>query len=144
MNLQQYFEEYPSMSIRKLAQATGLNYAVLLKKSKEPIPGEPYDPSATNWKALEQALSKKNIDYTELEWERLNNTPKRGRYGKCPTIDDFNVGDLVYLRHSSDTPYKILFKTETHIVLMMQGTQKPLAWYHSTFLINGPTLKHRM
>ena len=48
-SLQKCFEMNPNASLRKLAQATNINYGVLLKKSKEPIPGEAYDPEAINW-----------------------------------------------------------------------------------------------
>ena len=48
-SLKDLFEKYPNASLRKLAAVTGVNYGVLLKKSKDPIPGEAYDPEATNW-----------------------------------------------------------------------------------------------
>lgn len=70
-SLQSLFEKYPNASLRKLAAATNVNYGVLLKKSKDPIPGEAYDPEATNWKALEDKLTAKGVDWTTLDWEVL-------------------------------------------------------------------------
>ena len=40
IGLKDYFEKYPNASLRKIAKATGVNYGILLNKSKEPIPGE--------------------------------------------------------------------------------------------------------
>ena len=76
-SLQSLFEAYPNASLRKLSHATGVNYGVLLKKSKDPIPGEAYDPEATNWKALEDKLTSKGIDWTTLDWVAMNAGPNR-------------------------------------------------------------------
>ena len=46
--LKQKFELHPNASLRKLAAATNTSYPVLLKRSKAPIVGQPYDPEATN------------------------------------------------------------------------------------------------
>lgn len=143
MTLQAYFTDYPNASLRKLAQATGVNYGVLLKKSKDPIPGEAYDPEATNWKALEQKLRDKGVDWNTLDWDALNAGPNRKGTTLQKDINAFNVGDKVYLRRDNTTPYEILYKTETHIVIMKVGTSEPQAWANNTFLINGPVFEPR-
>lgn len=142
-SLQSLFEAYPNASLRKLAHATGVNYGVLLKKSKDPIPGEAYDPEATNWKALEDKLTSKGIDWTTLDWVALNAGPNRQGATLQKSIDAFNVGDKVYLRKNNTTPYEILYKTATHIVIMLEGTSEPQAWANNTFLINGPVFQPR-
>ena len=58
-------------------------------------------------------------------------------------IDAFKVGDKVYLRRDNTTPYEILYKTETHVVIMKVGTSEPQAWANNTFLINGPVFQPR-
>lgn len=143
MNLQAYFADYPNASLRKLAQATGINYGVLLKKSKDPIPGEAYDPEATNWAALEAKLTSKGVDWNALDWVAMNAGPNRQGATLQKNIDAFNVGDKVYLRKNNTTPYEILYKTATHIVIMLEGTSEPQAWSNSTFLINGPVFQPR-
>lgn len=143
MNLQAYFTDYPNASLRKLAQATGINYGVLLKKSKDPIPGEAYDPEATNWTALEAKLTSKGVDWNTLDWVAMNASPNRQGASLQKNIDAFNVGDKVYLRKNNTTPYEILYKTATHIVIMLEGTSEPQAWSNSTFLINGPVFQPR-
>lgn len=143
LSLKDYFEKYPNASLRKLAQATNINYGVLLKKSKDPIPGEAYDPEATNWAALEEKLTSKGIDWNTLNWGVLNAGPNRKGAALQKDIDAFKVGDEVFLRRDNTTPYKILYKTETHVVIMKKGTSEPQAWANNTFLINGPVYEPR-
>lgn len=143
LSLQDYFEKYPNASLRKLAAATEINYGVLLKKSKDPIPGEAYDPEATNWKALEDKLTAKGVDWATLDWEALNAGPNRKGTALQKDIEAFKVGDKVYLRKNNTTPYEILYKTETHVVIMLEGTSEPQAWANNTFLINGPVFEPR-
>lgn len=143
LSLQDYFEKFPNASLRKLAAATNVNYGVLLKKSKDPIPGEAYDPEATNWKALEDKLTSKGVDWGTLDWEALNAGPNRKGTSLQKDIEAFKVGDKVYLRRNNTTPYEILYKTETHVVIMLEGTSEPQAWANNTFLINGPVFQPR-
>lgn len=141
--LQAYFAAYPNASLRKLAAATDVNYGILLKKSKEPIPGEAYDPEAINWKAIEDKLTAKKVDWTTLDWEALNAGPNRKGASLQKSIDAFKVGDKVYLRRNNEKPYEILYKTETHVVIMLEGSTEPQAWANNTFLINGPVFEPR-
>lgn len=142
-SLQSLFERYPNASIRKLAAATEINYGVLLKKSKDPIPGEAYDPEATNWAAVEAKLTAKGVDWTQLDWEALNAGPNRKGTALQKDIDAFKVGDKVYLRRNNTTPYEILYKTATHVVVMLEGSTEPQAWANNTFLLNGPVFQPR-
>lgn len=143
ITLKDYFEKYPNASLRKLAQATNINYGVLLKKSKDPIPGEAYAPEATNWAALEEKLTSKGVDWNTLDWDVLNAGPNRKGASLQKDIESFKVGDKVYLRKDNTTPYEILYKTETHVVIMKVGTSEPQAWSNNTFLINGPVYEPR-
>ena len=143
LSLKDYFEKYPNASLRKLAQATNINYGVLLKKSKEPIPGEAYDPEAINWPSLEAKLTSKEVDWGTLDWEALNAGPNRKGTSLQKDIDAFKVGDEVFLRRDNTTPYKILYKTDTHVVIMKVGSTEPQAWSNNTFLINGPVFEPR-
>lgn len=142
-SLQALFMAYPNASLRKLAQATDVNYGVLLKKSKDPIPGEAYDPEATNWAALEKKLTEKGVAWQDLDWEAMNAGPNRKGTALQKDIDAFKVGDKVYLRRNNTTPYEILYKTETHVVIMLEGSSEPQAWANNTFLINGPVFEPR-
>lgn len=142
-SLQAMFEAYPNASIRKLAAATGINYGILLKKSKEPIPGQAYDPEATNWGALEQKLTSKGVDWTTLNWDAMNEGPNRKGATLQKDINAYSVGTKVYLRKNNTTPYEIVYMTGTHIVIMLEGTTEPQALAHNTFLLYGPSFEPR-
>lgn len=145
-DLQEKFEKYPNVSLRKLAPAVNVNYGVLLKKSKEPVQGKIYDPEATNWEALAAVCSatlERRRNYANIDWEELNNSGARKSATLIKDMDRFPVGSKVYLRRNNETPYEIVYKTETHVVLLLEGTQEPIAWSNSTFLINGPVFEPR-
>ena len=142
-SLQTYFEQYPNASIRKLSTVTNINYGIMLKKSKEPIPGEAYDPEAINWTALEQKLTSKGIDWTTLDWDALNEGPNRKGATLVKDIDAFQVGAEVYLRKNNEVPYVIVYKTATHVVVQLKGSTEPQAWANNTFLLYGPSLEPR-
>ena len=142
-SLQTYFEQYPNASIRKLSTATYINYGILLKLSKKPIPGEAYDPEAINWTALEEKLKSKSIDWTTLDWDALNEGPNRKGATLVKDIDAFQVGAEVYLRKNNEVPYVIVYKTATHVVVQLKGSTEPQAWANNTFLLYGPSLEPR-
>ena len=142
-NLQTYFENYPNASIRKLSTVTNINYGIMLKLSKKPIPGEAYDPEAINWTALEEKLTTKNVDWTTLDWDAMNAGPNRQGASLQKDINAYNVGDKVYLRKNNTTPYTIVYKTDTHIVIMLDGTTEPQALAHNTFILYGPASEPR-
>ena len=141
--LQTYFEQYPNASIRKLAAATNINYGIMLKLSKKPIPGEAYDPEAINWGALEEKLTSKGIDWTVLDWDAMNEGPNRKGATLVKDIDAFQVGAEVYLRKNNEVPYVIVYKTATHVVFQLKGSTEPQAWANNTFLLYGPSLEPR-
>ena len=142
-NLQTYFENYPNASIRKLSTVTGINYGIMLKLSKKPIPGEAYDPEAINWTALEEKLKSKNIDWTTLDWDAMNEGPNRKGATLLKDVDAFQVGAEVYLRKNNEVPYVIVYKTATHVVVQLKGSTEPQAWANNTFLLYGPSLEPR-
>ena len=142
-SLQTYFEQYPNASIRKLSTTTGINYGIMLKLSKKPIPGEAYDPEAINWTALEEKLKSKSIDWTTLDWDALNEGPNRKGATLLKDIDAFQVGAEVYLRKNNEVPYVIVYKTATHVVVQLKGSTEPQAWANNTFLLYGPSLEPR-
>lgn len=139
--LQELMEKYDKVSMRKLAQSTNATYGVLLKRSKEPVVGQPYDPDVINYASLEEYFKLKEIDYTKLDWEALNTSANKTVLIK--NHEEFKVGMKVYLRKEPTTPYEILIKTDTHIVIMLEGTSEPLAWSINTFMLNGPSLEPR-
>ena len=140
--LREKIEMYPNVSLRKLAEAINVSYPTILKASKKPVAGMPYDPTVWNFDALEELVAKKEVNLDDLDWEAMNT-----KTSKATLIKDhsaFNVGDKVYLRKHATIPYNIIYKTETHIVLILEGTQEPIAWNFNTFMLQGPSFNPRV
>lgn len=145
-DLKEKFEKYPNVSLRRLAPVVNVNYGLLLKKSKEPVQGEVYDPEATNWEAIAAACSttlERRRNYANIDWEELNKSAARKGASLIKDMSKFPVGSKVYLRRNNETPYEIVYKTETHVVIQLEGTQEPIVWANNTFLINGPVFEPR-
>ena len=53
-------------------------------------------------------------------------------------MDDFDVGSKVFLRDHADTPYDVIYKTETHIVILLEGDTAPRSLSNNTFMLLGP------
>lgn len=143
MTTKYVFESYENVSIRRFAEAVGINYNMLLKASKKPIEGVPYDPTAINYDAIEAMLEKREIDLEQFDWEAINEKPSRITSTLSKDIADFNVGAKVYLREDNEKAFEILYKTETHIVIMKEGTSEPRALSISTFFFKGPSFEKR-
>lgn len=140
--------QFPNVSLRKLSAHLEVSYGRLLKASREPIPGVPYDPNEVNYTALEKVVTPELIE--AADWEALNDA--QGATVVVKGIEDFNIGDYVYIRRDNDLPYKIAYMTKTHIVIQhvaeikdneMILDETPLCWSHSTFILNGPVDKPR-
>lgn len=144
VDLKTLMELYPNVSLRKLALSLDLSYGWILKCSKKPIAGQPYDPDAINYEEVQKTFERKGIDLSSLDWESLNESSQTSR-GILLTkdMDAFQVGQKIYLREDNEVPFDICYKTATHIVIMKQGDTEPRAWSHSTFLMKGPVFEPR-
>ena len=144
INLEELMNQYPNVSLRKLALSLELSYGWILKCSKKPIPGQPYDPDAINYDEVQKTFERKGIDLTQLDWESLNDAGQTSRgITLQKDMSAFQVGGKVYLREDNEVPFDICYKTDTHIVIMKEGSSEPRAWSHSTFLMKGPVFEPR-
>ena len=141
--LESLMNQYPNASLRKLALATEVAYGWLLKKSKEPIPGVAYDPAAINYDAVQAVFEKRGIALNALDWNALNEATAQAGGLLTKDMDAFQVGQKIYLREDNTTPFEILYKTGTHIVIMKEGSTEPRSWSHATFLMKGPAFEPR-
>ena len=141
--LESLMKEYSNASLRKLSLATEVAYGWLLKKSKEPIPGVPYDPAAINYDSVQAVFEKRGIALNALDWDALNEATVRAGGLLTKDMDAFQVGQKIYLREDNTTPFEILYKTGTHIVIMKEGSTEPRSWSHATFLMKGPAFEPR-
>lgn len=144
VNLEELMKQYPNVSLRKLALSLELSYGWILKCSKKPIAGKPYDPDAVNYEEVAKTFARKGIDLNSLDWPTLNEAAQTTR-GLLLTKDmeAFRCGQSVYLREDNEVPFEICYKTDTHIVIMKHGSTEPRAWSHSTFLMKGPVFEPR-
>lgn len=144
VDLKTLMETYPNVSLRKLALSLELSYGWILKCSKKPIAGQPYDPDAVNYDEVAKTFARKGIDLSTIDWESLNESTQTSR-GILLTkdMDAFQVGQKVYLREDNEVPFDICYKTDSHIVIMKEGSTEPRAWSHSTFLMKGPVFEPR-
>lgn len=142
-------ELHPEVSLRKISQATGMNYQTVLKASKKPTPGVEYNPDEVNYMEVSKYVARKEEwveAFKEIDWLTLAVHSQSGRVSTLvKDINDpmFNVGQRVYLRTNPTVPYEILYKTGTHIVIMLEGTEEPISWSHSTFFFKGPQSEPR-
>ena len=129
-----------NVSLAKLAEACDAPYAGVRAKAKQPVEGQPYDPSAINYEAIELYLLKRNdkLNFAELDWTELNKkTERQTRVLKNSSID-FSVGQSYYLRYFKSV-WTIVYATETHVCMMpadMSSTQ-PKVMAKTTFVSCG-------
>lgn len=143
VTLKENFEKHPNATIRKFAHATEMNYMGLLNASRKPVVGEAYDPEAKNYNAMAELIAKNGVDVAGVSWEDLETVNRASTATLIKDMDKFTVGSKVYIRRNPATPYEIVYKTTTHIVLLLEGSTEPIAWQHSTFLFNGPQFEPR-
>ena len=141
--LRMSMENHTNVSLRKIAQATDISYPVLLKASKKPIEGQVYDPDVYNFEALACELLKREIKVYDIDFEALNTKTTRDSF-VVKNKDAFKVGQMIYLRDNKETPYEVIYTTETSIVIMLQGTQEPRVLSWNTLQMKGPSFEPRV
>lgn len=132
MKLQEAMEMYEGLSLRKLAEASGCNYNMLLKAAKQPIAGVPYDPAATNYEAIEAYIGKKvpdGLNYDDIAIMDINANVK------LPFTPE--VGQRINIRGDEGT-FEICMVTDTHVVIMLIGGTQPRVFSNSTFMHQTP------
>lgn len=130
MNIREAFEKYENLSIRKISESLNVNYNMMLKAGKQPMPREVYNPELLNYTAIEVYLRKKLGDaYDDVDWEEIASTAVITRTKE--TIK-WSEGDLLTIRQDEHT-YKVLFVTPSHIVIMAVDGTQPRVFSWNTF-----------
>lgn len=134
--VKEMFEKHETLSLKKLSDSVGVNYNMMLKAGKQPIPGVPYDPTLLNYEAIETYLRKKNVDVDNLEWTEIATAAAAIR-----TKEQINwtVGDTLKIRGSEAT-FRVELITPTHVVFMEVGGTIPRAMSWNTFEHQTPKL----
>lgn len=137
--LETLFSTYPEMNLRKLSIATNCTYQVLLKASKKPIVGEAYDPTKINYEELAKSIERK-LSVEEFDTIDFENIVKSARVTSAQlSASDFAVDECFTLRNDKDgRTYKMLLKTDTHVVIIRDDTTQPRVMSNETFAHQGP------
>ena len=120
------FEEYTNLNMKRLAAATNLNHQMFLKLQHMPVEGEIYDPTAINFKAIDEYVNKRLTpeQLDKINWEEFNT--ERTTKGGTFDLSDFVVGAKVKFR-KDDKLYTIVVATDTHICVQEDETQTLMA-----------------
>ena len=131
--------QHNTVSLRRLAIETETTYSLLLKAARTPVPGTAYNPEAVNYSKIAEFFDKRCIKLADLDWEALTAQADNSNRGKvAKSVDDFEVGSKVFLRDHADIPYDVIYKTETHIVILLEGDTAPRSLSNNTFMLLGP------
>ena len=137
--LEKLFNENEAMNLRKLAIATNCTYQVLLKAAKKPIVGETYDPTKINYEELAKSIERK-ISVEEFDAIDFDAIIANARTTSAQlAASDFAVDESFTLRNDKDgRAYKMLLKTDTHVVIIRDDTTQPRVMSNETFAHQGP------
>lgn len=117
------------LSIANVAAAINMNYALLRKKSKEPVVGAVYDPEAINFEAMAAAIDKIKIDITGIDWAAA----KTQQPTKALKEFTFKVGDELYSSYHKSN-FKIVYMTKEYVCIMIGDSDKPNVLHINTLL----------
>jgi hypothetical protein len=132
LNLKDIFEAH-ELSLRKVALNLDVNYNMLLKASKKPIIGQPYDPNVINYDEVAAYIAKK-YNLNDIDWASMKDSSE---VSNTNLPSHFNVGTTLKMRGDEDV-YEVKLITPTHIcILPIEGTQ-PRVMSISTFLHQSP------
>ena len=137
--IEKLFNENEAMNLRKLAIATNCTYQVLLKAAKKPIVGETYNPTKINYEELAKSIERK-ISVEEFDAIDFDAIIASARTTSAQlSASDFAVDESFTLRNDKDgRTYKMLLKTDTHVVIIRDDTTQPRVMSNETFAHQGP------
>jgi hypothetical protein len=129
--LKEQFEKSDKLNIAKIAQATGLSYAMLLSKSRAPIEGVPYDPNQKNYAAMEALAEKHKVDWSTIDFEKLIAESTATKAGKLK-IGSFEAGQKFEVRYFKAT-FEVVYATKEYVCILEVGKVQPKVLSYSTF-----------
>ena len=140
LSVREALENTPNLSLRKLALATDVSYGVLLKASKKPIEGVPYDPTYVNYEAVDEVFTRREIDLSSLDLVSIAGEARP----KATKEFDLKLGDKYTIR-GNDEVYEIVALTKSHVCIQAavkdESDEVPLrSMSIATFLHQTPKL----
>lgn len=143
-DLEATLQSHTNVSLRKLALASETTYGLLLKAARKPVEGQPYDPTSINYQAVTEYFDRREINLADLDWDQMNTATAVSRESQISKdLSSYAVNSEWYLREDNETPFVVIYTTETHIVIIKKGTQEPHAMSFNTFLAKGPMQNKR-
>ena len=137
MKTKELFTNFPKLSLKRICDELNICYQYVLKASKKPIPNEPYDPSSTNYDEIDKILDRKQINLDDYDWKSIEDSIKV--YEPINKVEDFDI-DTEFKMRGSDDYYKVIYKTETHIVFIQIDSTQPRVMNWDTFLHQSPRI----
>lgn len=133
---------YPKLSLKRIAETTGVCYQYALKASKKPIPNQPYDPSAFNYAEVEKIFERKSINLADYDWSAIE--AEIATIVPISKIEEFAVGVEFTLREANEDKvgivYTVVYTTETHIVFQAVSSTQPRVMNYDTFMHQSPRI----
>ncbi len=120
------------LSIANVAAATNVSYALLRKKSKEPISGQIYDPNSVNYQAMAECLKKQKVDLAAIDWSAAAQLTS-SKASKALKEFTFKVGDRLYSSYHKAT-FEIVYLTKEYVCIMVEGSDKPNVLHINTLM----------
>jgi hypothetical protein len=133
---------HPNLSLKRICEVTGVCYQYVLKASKKPIAGKPYDPTDFNTEEVDKIFARKNVDFESYDWQTIADEMKI--IVPISKIEDFDVGTEFQLRENEEnkgTIYSVVFTTESHVVFMSHESTQPRVMNWSTFMHQSPRIE---
>lgn len=128
---------YPRISLKRICDELNLCYQYVLKVSKQPIPGKPYDPTEINYPAIEKIVTNKKVNISEIDWEEIESSIKIIEPINKP--EDFTVGTQFTLR-GNDNVWEVVYRTVSHVVFIADNDTQPRVMNWDTFEHQSPRI----
>lgn len=137
LTIQDVMSTYPRLSLKRICDTLEIGYQYILKTSKQPIAGQPYDPNAVNYAAIQAIFDRRNIDLSNVAWNIVEASVVT--YEPVTKLEEFEVGNEIKLRADDDV-YVIHMITDTHIVFMAVDSTQPRVMNKDTFMHQSPRI----
>lgn len=131
---------HPKLSLKRVCDVLEIGYQYILKTSKQPIAGQPYDPATTNYAAVQAILDRKGIKLEDTDWAVVENSVVT--FEPINKREDFEIGCEFKLR-ADDSVYALHMSTATHVVFMAVDSTQPRVMNWDTFMHQSPRILNK-
>ena len=133
LSSKELFASNETLSLRKLALVTEVSYGVLLKASKKPIAGVPYDPTNVNYDEIDKVFAARKIELADLDPATLETEVR----AKALKDADIRVGAQYTIR-GNEQPWKVIAMTSKDVCIQQDDSLRAMSI--ATFMHQTPKL----